>query len=302
MLENDFLVSRMTGTFFGIAIGDALGRPVTGLSTFEVLCRFQTVDAYYSYNREKPGSYGLVTRDAFNVSKSIYEKAIIDLEDIRNNISNKETPFCADFLPRIVPLALFLSFKPLGDIEILKACRDVVLLTQSSKEAVLPAFVVAKTIIEVVRNRKTLDNHGELFQNDNSLFARLVNTLRSIEQKLEKKPSVLFSERMHFVRRKLQSKASTEEFLGINGNSTADECASFSLFSFMKSPDSFKSVITAASMGGNASVNASLVGSMIGAYSGPIAFPQDFRDSVENSGKIILLGENFVEKFQVEEK
>jgi len=300
-LDSDFLTSRMTGIFFGLGIGDAIGKPVNGLSAFEIMSRYQTVDAFYSHKHEKPGQYSPVARDAFYVARSIYENGTINVDDLTQKITIKERESQPDFLPRVVPLAAYLCFNPVDDITILKSCKDVVFITQKEKSLVLPAFVIAKTIIDCIRNRKALDNPSDLYQSDRSLLARIIETLQQAEKKLDPKPKILFSDRIVFTRKKLQAKATTEEFLGINGNRDAEECAAFSLFCFLKSPDSFNSVITAASMGGSASVNACLVGSMIGAYTGTICFAQDFKDNVENSAKILSWGENFVEKFFKEE-
>lgn len=299
-MESDFLVSRTTGTFFGLGIGAALGKPVSGLSPFEIMSRYQVIDAFYSHNHDKPGQYGTVARDAFCVAKSIYENGKIDTEDISKTIT-KESPLDPVFLPRIVPLAVYLSFNSVDDLTILKNCRDIVFTSQQDKNMVLPAFAIAKTIIDCIRNRKSLDNPNDMYFSDKSLLGRIIDTLQLAEKKIETKNKTLFSERMVFTRKKLQSRASTEEFLGINRNVNVDECASFSMFCFMRSPDSFNSLITAASMGGNSSINASLVGSMVGAYTGTSPFSQDFKDNVENSAKILAWGESFVDKFFKEE-
>ena len=296
-MDSDFLINRITGVFFGLGIGDALGKPVTGLSPFEIMSRYQTVDAFYGHKHDKPGQYSHIARDAFYIARSIYENGTINIDDLTQKITTKEAEFQPDFLPRVVPVAAHLCFNPVDDTTILKTCRDVVMITQKQKISVLPAFIIAKIIVDCIRNRKALDNPSDLYQSDKSLLARIIETLQQAEKRLEIKPKILFSDRIMFTRKKLQARISIEEFLGMNGNRETDECAAFSLFCFMKSPDSFNSVIAAASMGGNASVNACLVGSMVGAYTGPICFAQDFKDNVENSSKILSWGEDFVGKF-----
>ncbi len=295
-MDRDSLLSRFTGLIHGLAIGDALAKPTTGLSPYEIMCRYQIMDAFYPDNYDGPGKNSPIAKNAFIVLKSIFENGKIVQEDIKPKLFEEKNNQ-PSFLTRILPLAGFLSFTPIDDITIIKECKDLVFTTHQDRNFVLPAFAIAKCAIDCIRNRKSLDNPNDLFQKDLSLMSRIINTIQAMEKTLKTKPDFLFSDRLAFTRRKLQSRVSIEEFLGINGNTTANECACFSLFCFMKSPDSFKTICTAASMGGSANVNASLVGGLVGGYSGGICFQEDLRDNVESSSKLSTMVENLIDKF-----
>lgn len=299
-MDRDSLLSRLTGLLYGLVIGDALAKPTTGLPPYQVMCRYQIMDAFYPDGKDSPGKNSLVAKNALLILKYLFDHGELK-EEIKNNLTHIEIDNDPCFLPRIAPLAGFLSFSPLDDLLILKECKTLVLFTQKDKSLVLPAFAIAKIIIDCIRNRKSLDNPSDLFQKDMSLMSRTIINIQNYEKALNPKPNFLFSDRLIFTRKKLQAKASIEEFLGLNGNTDTAECVAFSIFCFMKAPDSFNTITTAASMGGSSCVNASLTGALVGSYSGSMCFPEDLRSNVENSSKIPLWADNLIDKFFKEE-
>lgn len=295
-MDRDFIFSRVVGTLYGLAIGDALAKPVLSLSPYEIICKYQVVDAFYPDKHDPPAKNSVHAKNAFVTFRSLFEKGKIEKEELLKVLDLQKQDEIS-FLLRIIPLSIMLSFEPFDDIQIVKQCKEMCLVTEKEKSSALACFVIAKIITSCIRQRKELDNPSDLHQKDRSLLARIILAVQEMEKVLQPKPRLLLSDRLIFTRRKLQSRLSVEEFYGLNGSKTVDECVAFSIFTFFKAPGSFETVTKSVSMGGPSCINGGLVGAMVGCYGGNMLFPEDLRENVENSSKIPLWSENFIDKF-----
>jgi len=326
-VDKDFFSERCAGALLGLAVGDALGRPAEGLSPYGVFRRFQTLDAFYPAKGSKPGEYGfkaqlaLVTAKAIQAAKGVDPLGIKELalrihapkprdEETRlalerlasmePALSGSPDSASPSFLPRMVPVGLWGAAARPPDGGLLRACAEAARMTHSHRPSVLAGFVVARIVKEAVAEPKGVEDSYGMYGSDKSLLAGVIETCRRAEAGFVGKESTedKLWMRLDLVSRRLQSRAHVEDVVCLFGGArppTAAQVACLAAFCFMRCPDSFSSVVKAASMGGPADSVASLVGAMCGAFSGPGFMPEDMRTQVEGAAKIEALAKAMAE-------
>lgn len=321
-MEKDVLLDRVAGCLLGMAVGDAMGMPAIGMTPYEVMLYFQSIDGFYGTRVEspngKPGFYTGVTELGIVSAGSIIRKGgVIDAADMAsahlefskhkparwnqattnvmfNESGEMATCRDAEFLGKMMVVGLLAAAKGWHDQELASECKKVANFTTTHKPTVLAGFSLAKVTSQIVKNKKSLGGPLELYDMDTSLLASIVGTCSRAELGFGDEDRDKLSGRLMFARRSLQSKKSIELFAAANGTAaTANLAVPLALFSFMYSPDCFDQVGVVAGLGGASSINAALVGGLVGAYSGAGVIPAGLRDQVENSGKIMGISEKF---------
>lgn len=317
--------NRFIGSLVGMIVGDALARPSIGLTPYSTHKRYQWIDHYYPVDGES-GCYTSVSRIALAVARAISETRSVDaktcadrqldafkmngdIDDIskaafiRYGSGGVELDKAGDpdsvaheFLTRHVPVGIYAAATGVDDLDMAKLCRAATGVTHSSKRAIIGGWVVAKIIRDSIRNFKVLNNPQEWYQSDKSLFASIVTFVRRAEISIGIVGDEALADRLLFVRRRLQDNTSIQEMVGLIGNRNSMlEVLPFSVFCFMRAPDSFQAVTDVASMGGASTTCTSLVCAMQGAYGGLVAIPEDMRVDAKNSSKVVELGEKLAE-------
>jgi ADP-ribosylglycohydrolase len=312
----------------GMVVGDALGAPARGMTPYQAKKRFQTLDAFYPYGNERPGSYtyaaqlSLICAKAMTkgpYTKSLFEgeihgakiktvdpetkEALKRLDDAapRNDCPNKTAE--SSWLERVVPVGLLASVKNMEAKDILGHCLGVAWPTHYHKPSIAYGAAIACVIKSLVTSSEIYSNPYEMFGSEKSLMSRVVAMLKWTDQRVE--PNWATEEpiwlRAQETWRMLQRRAGPEEFVGYFG--LKNECADavmLALFLFMRNPGNFKSVQQAAILGGPSNVTAALVGGMCGAYSGKFFLAQDMIDAIENSPRVVAFCEMFSTKLYEE--
>jgi ADP-ribosylglycohydrolase len=203
---------------------------------------------------------------------------------------DKKSYIDVEFASRCLPLALLFSTKNCQDEALLKACKEVSLLSTDNRRAMLSAFALAWVARELIRNSEAMESIDELCLSDRSMIARLIEICRQVECIIEKKEKIhdKLSLRLQEVRNKIDQDRSLEEFVGVNGNSWKHiEAVPLALFCFLKSSDDLDSVKNAATLGGASTFVAGFTGALVGCYSGLGFIPEETRESIEGQGSIM---------------
>lgn len=315
------LADKFRGALLGMAVGDALGMPAQGLSPYEVAKSFQLIDAFYPLRSKgiEAGQYTSASQLALIVARSIAKSKGVDKgsveegygsisspktlpDDVRNPMEKLRAGYgdasaassaSCSFLPRMIPVGLWASVAKPSDGDLLRACKTVALPSHGHRAAVIAGYVVAKVVMECVRDSSSLGSPYDMCESDKSLLSRVGAVVRQAESKLSE--DELGNDRMWMrlqeVGARLQAKATVQEVYGLFGQGDdARTVASVAIFCFMSAPDDFTSVMTVASLGGESAVRAAVVGGLCGAFSGDEFMPPDMVEHVENSMRIGALG------------
>jgi ADP-ribosylglycohydrolase len=295
-MNRETLVDRFSGSLLGLAIGEALGLPVDGLTPFEVICKYEQVDGFFPLPSKGivAGQIGRETRAAAGCCKAILfqkeegvlsEKAVVAfLEKTEARDPFNEHEPARGLFSKMAPVGLFASASGTPDQQMATACKR--LAEKAEKRHVLAAFLYAVAVREIALNRDSIQNPYELYDSDKSLLVRLREISAKAESKMEDCETRL-CDMLDFVRRRLMKKSDLMSFRNmLGGAAKPSESLCRCLFAFLRSPDEFQSVTAVAGCGGNASMDAALVGGLVGAYCGASFLPKDMRDQVENSVKI----------------
>lgn len=326
MANLDFM-DRAKGALLGLAIGDALGAPFDGMAPYDIYQKFGTPDGYYDSlgSKRTCGQYTANTQLALliaacvatNTSKTpdwrnlfagAHVKAIGNARDWDETTKNATDRFartqklddCGEasttgfFLPKAIPLGIWSAIKDVGDDGLVKGAASIASFSHKGMAQALAlasiAMVVRDSLRRNIGGKDKLPNPYILYQDEDSLFARVIQMCRKHETDDQKS----LAGRLDFARRKLQAQVSLKEFVGDNGNSCdVYEATPLSLFCFFKKYDDFGSISAAAARGGAASLNSCLVGGMVGSYAGTsfLADKKDMMDDLEESPRILALAE-----------
>lgn len=320
------LADKFRGALLGMAIGDALGMPADGMTPYEVIRSFQSLDGFFRRPDQgmDAGQYTSNAQMALVLAKAMSLPAGMDgapeqylsmkspkelspgvrksLDRLRAGLG-KQSPACgasADFLPRVVPVGLWAAATKAGAGSMLRACRDAAQPTHSDKKAIISSYAVARIVMESASRSKDINSPYRLYEAGDSLLSRIASVVRDAEARLPpgEAPDDLFWMRLRDVMSMLSAHKSPLEAAAMfgTGGSTRD-VVPVALFCFLRAPDDYKSCMEAANLGGLASIRASLVGGMVGAFAGEGAFPMGLRNAVENSSRITALAEALDAKY-----
>jgi ADP-ribosylglycohydrolase len=202
----------------------------------------------------------------------------------------------------MIPVGIMSVIKDMDEVGLLTACRALC-LTHALRRSILAGFCSAYVVRECMKNNAELKDPNAFYMMDGSLLSRLIAICKDVEEKKlseeEGWPTrdALWM-RLRQVQDKLQSNSSIEEVIGIMGNGEHwSQSIPFSIFCFMRTPTSYKTMLDVASAGGAASLNAALVGAFMGSLIGPAIIPNVLKD-VENGTKLMEAGREIVNRLE----
>lgn len=301
----DSTLDRVSGCLLGLAVGDALGGPANGLTPYDVSNKLGDVDGYWD-NR-----YSGLSQAALCVAQFLAGslKSRVDMASrpelargLRASLARKSSGSDREWPPDVKRVAgpdpgggdsasLAAAMAPVGLFGPLSAKFFAATLAAPRRD-VAAAMVPAKIISELVLRPSWAKDPGSLYAGSNSLLSVVARFCRRAAEGGGEEDDDPLWLRLQAVQKKLNGNSSVEEAAGVFGNRGPwRESVPFSVFCFMRAPDDAKAIVSAARMGGAASVNAALVGAMCGACAGASVVAGPTRDELENNVKIMALAE-----------
>jgi ADP-ribosylglycohydrolase len=300
----DVLKDKFSGCLLGLAIGDAMGWPVEGLTPFEIMRSFHApIDGFYPSKGRNPGDYGIEGNSAIKITNALLHDKTIESDDFFKSL-NESTPYNKNFpasgiFSMVVPIALVAATKKEQNV-IWSFCKTIGQKNGLAKSNIVSLFAFACMLKEILESEKQLINPFELFDADRSVLAKTITECIKIETKInDEEDTERLSERLDFVRRQLMKSRELFAFIGLNGNKNDIQSAlSIAIFAYMSIPDDFNCISKIVSMGGESSLHGAMVGALIGATIGEDLLPKPMKVNVKNEMKIASLASAFVEKCQ----
>lgn len=307
-MDKETLKDKFAGSILGLAIGDAMGVPVNGLSPFQVMTRFHApIDGFYPGNGQPAGKYSSEAAAALNLASAVEKAGRFDLNsltEVSKKIPYSPSDGAKTVFSRFVPISLYAAATGMEGQEFVNNCKQIGSSIGLQKKDLLAVFIFAETLRSVVRNSTELTKPYELYDSDNSLLSRLIQMTVKSEVKFgEDGLEDRLSEKLVYVRRRLQTNTDLPEFFGVIGKfgGIAESLQSV-LFGYMCAPDDFGTICRMVSMGHSASIHGAMVGSLVGATTGLALLPQDMKDQLDKGIMIETLALNFAEKCIPEEE
>lgn len=291
-MENH-LLDRFAGTLLGMAAGDTYGAPADDLTPYRTWAKYGQMDSFHP-----PGKYTAITQLALLECMTLLGTGgKVDAEASKRTLLEAQRKGTARWkdgvkwrhdVLRCVPLGLLNAANPQSDEELLMSCKKTHSIREVSMQGRLASFCVAWMVKEIVRNHDNLKSMSDLCLADLSMVGRLIDMCYTLEKRHGSDDPLW--KRLDYARKRADAGAGYEEFVGTCGNSHGPaEALSFSLFCFLKGPDSISSVQNAASCGGATALNAATVGTLVGAYAGSAFIPDGTRNCIEGFARIVEL-------------
>lgn len=308
-MSKEFLQDKFAGALLGLAVGDALGGPVEGMTAFDVMLKFHTpVDMFYPRGISKPGEYSsealctLLLLETFKKhGGEINETSVAEAQAKLTERCPYPpiSPIARMIFSRVVPAALRIAATGQEAQELSGLTKLINKAIPLKRPDNLAVFIFAEMLRQLIRYSEDLKKPYELYDSDKSLLARLTEMARNTENnKGEDFAEDRLSDRLITVRRKLMhaDKWDILRFEGLMGNSDKiNVCLSNALFCYFSAPDDFSTISKIVTMGGPASTTGAMVGTLIGATIGASLMPRDMKDQVKNGINIETMGFDFAE-------
>lgn len=283
MTDKPTIIEHVTGSLLGAVIGDALGIPADGMSTWQVLKKFNLIDGFYSEPKYSFQS-GILLDMVGAISVPDWTAALA-------TVPNKDK---AAFSTKGIILGLAGAISAADSNAIRKASKEASFYPSDKKDEGLAIFLTARVVMECVRNHNRLSRPYDLYDSEGSLLNSLYLDAAKAEEKIPRPMRDSMSERLTLVRSRLMRFDTLNSFVGINAASKDHfESLPLSIFAFMNEPDEPRTICKAASLGHASSQNASLVGAFVGGILGASYF-KDFKE-VKDFDRIHTLAVDLVE-------
>lgn len=323
---SELLGDKIAGALLGMAIGDAMGSPVSGLSPYQIYIKYQMIDGFYGCPKtgRGPGNYSGISQTALLVASTAASgelsaarivasyRAVFDqsrarewdsatsaaMLKVREGVGYDDCgdPLSVDgaCLPRAITAGLLAAKGGLTDGEMSGISKTIINVTHKRKITRLCAFAFAWLVKELVRQIDEVPT-PDLYEHDQSILARLMRLCQEAEGTFgddEPEGDRLWM-RLNFIRKQLQSRMPLVEFIGMTGNSPSClDTLSVAIFSFMKKPGEFDALCKTATHGGPAGVTTAIVGALLGAYKGTPVLREDQMEGVENVSRIRVIAQD----------
>ncbi len=308
-MDRDLLKDKFAGCILGLAIGDALGAPVDGMTPLQVMSKYHApIDGYYSCKEKgmAPGQYTTETTAAVRVAQNIIAHGSLQTEgEFADKLPGWNPSWgAASFYTRSVPIALMAVAKEIMSADMVPVCKQLSIPMKITRPQVLALFVYADMIRELIRNADQYTRPYDLFDAESSLLGRIVLNCAKTEAKFgEEGIDNRLSERLDFVRRQLMKNCDLPRFLGLNGVlNDIQSVLAVAIFAYMSTPDDFGTICKLVSMGGPASTHGALIGALIGATIGSSLMPTEMKDEVQNGVRLEGLAIELLNKTSKEEQ
>ena len=153
-MNKEFIVDRFAGCLLGLAVGDALGAPVDGMTYFQVMNTYHTpIDMFYPYGTFPAGKYTCETLSCMNIVAAISDAGGKLDETIAKAAHERIATRCLydpsmgakTLLAKVVPIGLMTAAYGLEDQELVSNCKSVA-LPGMKKRDVLATFLFAYAI------------------------------------------------------------------------------------------------------------------------------------------------------------
>lgn len=297
----------LEGCLLGLAAGSALGAPADGMSPYQVAINLGYMDGFHAGpGTRRAGEYTGAAQVTIHELMFLADGWEANRESLSKHLlakANADRPWPLEWAHTerssrsgniglyMIPIGIMSVVKDMDDVALLGACKALC-LTHVLRRSILAGFCSAYIVRECMKNNVELKDPNAFYMMEGSLLSRLIGICKDVEEnKLSEEEGWPVRDglwmRLRQVQDKLQSNASIEEVVGTMGNGEHwSQSIPFSIFCFMRTPTSYKTMFDVASTGGAASLNAALVGAFMGSLIGPAIIPNALKE-VENATKLM---------------
>jgi len=290
---------KFEGALLGIAIGDALGMPVEGLSIEDIKRKFGRITDYLN-GRMPKGSYTDDTEMTLAVTEAILEKGL-DINYIAKKLAEKHN-FERGYGPGTLYILrairrgrnwVEISPKLFGSGSYGNGCivrsTPIILLLHTYKDA-LNKYLVG--ICKITHYHKYAIEAVKIFSEIMNLtIENKTDTKEYLEVIKNTVATKIYKEKIKSIQNLLTREPKDEEVINTLGNGPeAYNTIPISIYTFLKNINSFeKAVLNAVNLGGDADS----IGAIVGAWSGTLhesgKIPEKWIYNLENYEQIIKL-------------
>lgn len=293
---------QYVGCLVGLAVGDALGYPVEGLSLAQIRERHGPagIEDFAGGRGYPPGCYSDDTQLTLAVGRALVAAGRRPTDELMdaicrefvawyrspemergpglttlaacanlargvpwNESGNPESKGCGAAM-RVAPIGLYYYRDP---EQLCHAAKLSALATHAHPTGVAAAVVNAYAVARAVERAPLGRLLEELLRLANRLSEELAGALRKVEQ-----CGVL---------------APPDAFARFGETGSAEEVLASALFCFLRTPEDFRAtVLAAANSSGDSDSIAAMAGALSGAYNGAAAIPEKWRRRVENAAEL----------------
>lgn len=302
------MLEKFEGCLIGLAVGDALGMPVEGLSSELILKRYGKVEDFLPapHRRLSPGQFTDDTQMMIIHAESIVEKGRVDPEDlavrfIRWLREGSPRGIGLTTLSAIKRLMQGVSWEESGEGGEHAAGNGVAM--RIAPVGLLNAWTperlredVEKAGIITHRNPEALKG-GLAVAYAVAKLASGTNLDGLLEDVCEFVGACRVTENIQKAGKLLREKVEPEQALKILGTSGyVVETVASAFYCFLRTPEDFKASVITAVMGGNdADTTAAITGALSGAFNGFSAIPERWVERLEQSHYIKSLARSIYE-------
>lgn len=299
----DYFMDKIQGAFVGFALGDAMGMPVKGMSSYEAVQFFKDGIFPRQGTELKAGQFTSHTLMLLATAKSFLEKEEFDPQDIaqkaleifeegifRGMGSSTQAALkrikrglpwqkAGDYGPlaigrgalmRTLPVALWTLYHPerLQEMAVTAA-----MITHQSDEAISSSLAFAIALQDAFKAQIR------------GLFSRCLKEVKGTRTLIKfKQAQDLFKRRI-----------SPPEAIQILGNSgTASEVISSAIYSFLYFPSNFRDALSGPLLaGGDSPAVGAITGALSGVHLGLSKIPREWWNLLERKEEILSLSERF---------
>lgn len=278
------LKDKFKGTLFGVAIGDALGNPLEGMTPERIVQKYGEVIDYQELWEPK-GTFTDDTELTLCTAKSLIKSKRLNLEDLANRFirwlpdSNSFGITCQSAIVnlkqgkkphesginspgnggamRVSPLGLVYSKESDTD-KLYQLIKDSTKVTHDNPQAIAGALAVGFGLTYLIRLGENL------------------NPMKMLDYicDITKREDIGFSNKLSLVRNTLNlTPKEAASLLGTSSNVL--ESVPFALYCFLKNINDFEdNLVSAINAGGDTDTNASITGAFSGCYHGAKYIPK----------------------------
>ena len=284
------MTDRARGALLGLAIGDALGMPIDGLSHINVRTYYKGIKAFRADEKRgelEAGQWTAHTQNARALAAALAEHPA-DLTRAQSLWRRGRTAPRRRAVSRpyptgnaaacAAPLGVWWARTDASEAEALAWTRALLMDVDDSPEALAAAYAVA----DAARRALAADPaglDGPAFLRETAEAARRAEAETgasgAVSGRIEKTAGALDDFPLDL-----------QDLCGGTGHA-ADEAVPFALAMVARNPTLAEaSLLAAINVGGAASQTGAVAGALLGALNGASAFPEEWRDGVEASGEI----------------
>lgn len=325
--------SKVRGCFLGVAIGDALGKPVESWSYEKIKEKFGLIDSYKDCKNNRYFSdcpKGTTTDDwqlTKAIIKSINKEGKIDLDDIavqhieeyKNTVAgwgkstresiakiiegvhwskaadrdNENRGLGNGIAMKIAPVGVYLALQKIVGSKNVDEKSNIVDICKMTHYSTI---ALESAFSQVFACEYCFSENPKNFDKDK--FLSLIKEAVNISEGILPKSKDSMINRFKLLNFNFETKEIIDNFG--EGSCYVYDSLPFSYSFFLKNPNNIESLYNCVSAGGDTDTNGAIVGSLLGALNGEDIFPDHLIQGLENRKEVFELADQFYKKISNE--